>query len=218
MRALIVDAGNTNLKLAIFEDGKLKFLVISSYAFLERLMVPDYDVGILVSTVKSLNPILLRIFPGLFVLSPKELKIKSEYSLDLVGADRIAGCYPFIRSGRDAIIVISGTSITINVVKNEVFYGGPILPPFSNIRRAYGILAIERIRGDTERAINSAIEGMFNGGLETLVGELKKTYKINQVFVSGDLPYKIRGAKRIEYPVIFGAYQLLLDTLEYPLW
>ncbi len=211
MRALIVDAGNSNLKLAVFEGKSLKSLTILSHSLLERLKVPDYDYGIIISTVKGLNSLLSRIFPRTFVFSPKGIKFRSEYSLDLVGADRIAACYPFLKSGKDAILVISGTAITINVVKKGVFYGGPILPPFSNIKKSYGILAISRIEGDTERAISTAIEGMFTGGLERMIEDIKKSFKIREVFVSHDLPYKVRGAKSIPYPVIFGAHSLLLD-------
>lgn len=213
MRALILDAGNTNLKVAVIEGGKLKFLAISSYSFAENLKVPYYKFGILVSTVKRLNSTLTHLFPRTFVLSPKDLNLRSEYSLDLVGADRIAASYPFLKLKRDAILIISGTAITINVIKDGVFYGGPIFPPFSNMKTSYGILAISGVRGDTERAMNAAIEGMFFGGLVQIVKDLKKTYKIREVFVSHDLPYKIPGAKRIKYPVIFGAHTLLLDIL-----
>lgn len=212
MRILVIDAGNTNLKLAIFENGRLKRFISSSYELAGGLDYKDYDKGILVSTVKSLNNTILRKFPNVFLLEPEKLNIKSNYSLSVVGADRIAASYPFIKRGKDAIILLLGTSITINIVKSGVFYGGPIFPPYKGIIASYGILSMARsIKGDTLKAINRATDYMFKGGLIFALNDIKREFGIRDVYVSKDFPNLIPDSKKLEYPVIYGAYELILD-------
>ncbi|MEO0138851.1 MAG: type III pantothenate kinase [candidate division WOR-3 bacterium] len=212
MRILVIDAGNTNLKLAIFDNGRLKRFISSSYQLAEGLRYNDYDKGILVSTVKPLNETILRVFPNVYLLEPERLHIKSNYSLSVVGADRIAASYPFIKRGKDAIILLSGTSITLNIVKGGVFYGGPIFPPYKGVMASYGILSMARsIKGDTLIAINRAVDYTFKGGLIHALKDIKREFGIKDVYVSNDFPYHIPNSKKLAYPVIYGAYELILD-------
>lgn len=212
MKILVIDAGNTNLKLAIFEGGRLKRFISSSYELAEGIEYNDYDRGILVSTVKPLNKTILRKFPNVYLLEPERLNIKSNYSLSLVGPDRIAASYPFIKRGKDAIILLLGTSITINIIKNGIFYGGPIFPPYKGIRTSYGILSMAgHIKGDTFKAINRAIDYAFKGGLMYALRDIKKMFGIKDVYVPKDFPYEIPNSKKLEHPVTYGAYELILD-------
>ncbi len=212
MKTLVIDAGNTNLKLALIENGDLLKFVSAGYEYVDGIEIPNYDKGIIVSVVNEITSFLKERFPRTVVLEPWKLNIKSKYSLKAVGADRIAACYPFIKRNKDAILVIYGTSITINAVKSGVFLGGPILPPKGTVEMSYNILSMKgnELMEDTVRALELGVSYLYGGGLRTSVENIKRIYGIRDVFFTG-VHKSFKGWKRIDLAVIWGAYDILID-------
>ncbi len=200
MKVLVVDAGNTSVKLALFEGKRIAFF---------------YDGGILVSVVPEINKYILRIFSGLVLLKPWEINIPSKYSLKAVGADRIASVYPFIKRKESVIMVLFGTAITVNVVKNGTFYGGPIFPPEIGLEHSYNILSMKNanLHPDTLTAVSTAKNSMIYSGVVYEVERLKREFSIKKVVVSDNYRFIRKGWEIKVFPVIYGAFEIYKDRI-----
>jgi type III pantothenate kinase len=136
---LIVDIGNTNTKLTIF-DGKAKLLQTRinelSCEELEKSLSGYKIKRAIVSSVKKLPPHMAELFfPDIkyvHVLSHKSLlPFTLEYdSPETLGTDRIAaaaGAYNLFPDS-EILIIDAGTAITFDFLSSNVFKGGNISP------------------------------------------------------------------------------------------
>ena len=136
---LIVDIGNTNTKLAVFE-GKMKV----SHSRITELSCEELEKELrgykiqkaIVSSVKKLPPFISDLFfsniPFVHVLSHKSsLPFKIEYDTpETLGSDRIAavaGAFNLF-PGEEVLIIDAGTALTFDFLSSYSYKGGNISP------------------------------------------------------------------------------------------
>ncbi len=140
-----IDAGNSFLKLGIFQDLKLKQVYRIDYANPELPSeIGELHGGIISSVVPSRYAELMNIANKLAVGNPLFLDyknvcaIKIDYQTpELLGADRIAlaiaGYYFYSAINQKPTLIVScGSAITVNLITPErIFKGGAIFPGVS---------------------------------------------------------------------------------------
>lgn len=145
---LVIDIGNTNLTLGVFDNNHLietcrvpskKTLTQSEYENLISENLHQYKITdcIIGSVVTELNSIIKKACDNLFKINSFLLDSKSNLGLEIklkkpqeVGADRIANAYGAKKLyPLPAIIVDIGTATTFDIVsKDGEFLGGVIMP------------------------------------------------------------------------------------------
>ena len=142
-RFIAIDAGNSLLKLALFEELKLRELYKIDY---HKLELPEENLGnleggIISSVVPSKKTLILNLMEKLGIVNPIFLDYKNVRSIkidyltpELLGSDRIAiagaGYYFYAAiNKKPALIVSCGSAITLNLVNpDRTFKGGAIFP------------------------------------------------------------------------------------------
>ncbi len=136
---LIVDAGNTSTKLAVFDDQiKISQVRLNKLSCkeLEKELSKIKVQKAIVSSVKEIPPFIFELFlsniPFVHVLSHKSnLPFKIEYDTpETLGTDRIAAaagaCKLF--PGKEVLIIDAGTALTYEFLSDNVYRGGNISP------------------------------------------------------------------------------------------
>ncbi len=211
---LVVDAGNFSVKIGLFKGNRLVLRIASSYALLPSAArsLPEYDRGLVVSVAYELDGYLLRLFPKTRPLVPSRLPIPTRYSPSTLGPDRLAAAYPFIRRRENAIVVVCGSAITVNVVKDGVFLGGPILPSFHRLRSAYLSLSMmaRRLHPDSRRAIEEGVRYAVLGGVREVIRDVERRFGIRRKYLTGGCVHELKvGGKVLPDLVLFGGRMLL---------
>jgi type III pantothenate kinase len=136
---LIVDIGNTNTKLALYE-GKVKLsqsrINELSCEELEKELSGIKTQKAIVSSVKEIPPFIYELFlsniPFVHILSSKsKLPFKIEYDTpETLGSDRIAAvaCAFNLFPGMEIIIIDAGTALTFDFLSGDIYKGGNISP------------------------------------------------------------------------------------------
>lgn len=138
---LIVDQGNTNTKWALFHNGALEKIHVStnemSVDALNKFISESPQIkSSIVSSVDTLEEQLVKMIQeqGIYVLSynqTTQLPIQNDYETkDTLGKDRLAMAVgAFLKHPNQPSLIISfGTCITYNVVHKKTFLGGAISP------------------------------------------------------------------------------------------
>jgi len=136
---LIVDIGNTNTKLAVFEGQKrlsLSRINELSCEELEKELTGFKIQKVIVSSVKKLHPLMSELFfsniPFVHVLTHKSrLPFKIEYETpETLGPDRIAavaGAFNLF-AGTEILVIDAGTALTFDFLSANIYKGGNISP------------------------------------------------------------------------------------------
>jgi type III pantothenate kinase len=136
---LIVDIGNTSVKLAVYEGQKklsLSRLNELNCAMLEKELTRYKITKAIASSVKELAPfitdLLFTNIPFIHILSHKSrLPFKIEYETpETLGPDRIAavaGAYNAFKE-IDVLIIDAGTALTFDFLSDNIYKGGNISP------------------------------------------------------------------------------------------
>ena len=146
---LLVDIGNSNIVLALSENGNISDTfrlktntdkTSDEYYVSIKSIVKEYDIDdvIISSVVPVITSALKKVFIRLYDKEPKILGpgIKTGVQLKVddpktVGADIICDCAGIMDDTNEAIIVDLGTATKYIYVKNKVFYGVSIAPGVS---------------------------------------------------------------------------------------
>jgi type III pantothenate kinase len=136
---LIVDVGNTNTKLAVF-DGQTKVSQVRinglSCNELERELSGIRAQKAIVSSVKKIPPFIFELFMSniqfVHVLSHRsKLPFSIEYDTpETLGPDRIAavaGAFSLF-AGNEVLIIDAGTALTFEYLSDNIYRGGNISP------------------------------------------------------------------------------------------
>jgi type III pantothenate kinase len=204
---IVIDQGNTLLKIALFEEGRL-LTVFSFESFPEDWLqktIQDYrpQKGIL-SAVKQVDPLLLSFlqshipyFYELNVSTPLPLRLdyKTPHTL---GMDRIAAATgAYVQKPSDNLFVIDiGTAITLDYVEKGVYKGGNISPGpeirFKALHDHTSRLPLLDENGeipdlgyDTETAIRSGVIDGIVREIDSYVDEYKKKYNVFAFLTGG---------------------------------
>jgi type III pantothenate kinase len=235
---LILDLGNTNKKIALFDEGRL--LCIQSHERLTITLLRNLEShypGIsscILSSVVRVPPSLLRFLEKHFRLLVLDentpLPVQNHYlTPDTLGKDRLAaavgGNHEF--PGQPVLVITAGTAITYDLITAEGIYSGGSITPGMNMRfralhtftRRLPLLSYREIGtqpgNDTETAI---LTGVINGIVAEMEGfstVWQKDYPGLKVILSGgDLNYFVNRLKisifAVPNIVIHGLHQILL--------
>ncbi|HEX5890767.1 MAG TPA: type III pantothenate kinase [Pyrinomonadaceae bacterium] len=196
---LAIDAGNSNIKLALFDKSELKAqwrLTSSDLSQLAELVPKNLDAILIASVVPALNPTLTRISEEHFSLTPvfvdhttpTGLKILYDSPAEL-GADRIVDAVAAVaKYGAPCIVVDFGTATTFNAINAAgEFLGGAISPGLMTCSEALFARAAKLPRVNFERpakvigastiaSMQSGIyygyTGLVDGMLERMIAEM----------------------------------------------
>lgn len=189
---LVVDAGNTNVKLGVFRGAELlgqwRLATDASRApeeyatevrsLLERaeLRVEEVEAIAIASVVPSLNPLLTSMSERLFGVTPLFVNHTTETGLKILynppsdlGADRIVDAVAAAaKYGAPCIVVDFGTATTFNAVNAAgEFIGGAISPGLMTCSEALFARAAKLPRVEFERPEkvigSSTVEAMQSG-------------------------------------------------------
>lgn len=139
-RLLTIDTGNTATKLSIFQDEEMVCSLIldgNETAEAERF-ISDSNINSAIRCCVGAEPnallgLLKDMGIGVMTLTPRlPLPIEVEYdSIATLGGDRIAAAVGAVPVGDSALVVDSGTALTLDVVACGRFLGGNISPGIS---------------------------------------------------------------------------------------
>lgn len=145
---LVVDAGNTNIVLGLFEGEELlsswrlataRERTSDEYGILARQLIGDVSLegALIASVVPPINGVISGMVQKFFGIEPLfvEPGIKTGIAIHVdnpleVGADRIVNCVAAYETyGGPAIIVDFGTATTFDVVTADAKYVGGVIAP-----------------------------------------------------------------------------------------
>ena len=196
---LAIDAGNSNVKLALFDKSELKAqwrLTSNDLSQLAELGPQNADAILVASVVPALNPTLTRICEDHFNLTPVFVDHTTPTGLKLLydspaelGADRIVDAVAAVaKYGAPCIVVDFGTATTFNAINAAgEFLGGAISPGLMTCSDALFARAAKLPRVNFERpekvigsstvtAIQSGLyygyTGLVDGVLERMIAEM----------------------------------------------
>lgn len=232
---LIIDVGNTKIKLAIFQ-GDILLEKRETYleSFIEEVLglVKNYAVEkAIISSVGRLNEQQMRAvqnrFPTVVLNHKTPLPFKNEYKTpETLGVDRLALVSAFAKAypKQNGLIIDAGTCITYDFINVEgVYQGGAISPglrlrytSLHNLTANLPLLETKEVEqwiGDTtESAIHS---GVYNGLIQEIDGviaQYKDEYKPLVVILTGGDAHIL--SKRLKNS-IFAHSNFLLEGLNY---
>ena len=211
---LVADAGNTRIKLAVFDGGEMVRLQVyrewssSSLAELLRLF-PAIDRSLVctVSEVPGWLPGLLSshqvTYQELSHTTPLPIRIGYQ-TPETLGCDRIAaatgaaGQFP----GANVLAIDAGTALTMDLVESNGFYPGGTISPglrmrFSALhRQTFSLPEIEPVRDVPLIGINThdaILAGVVNGmiyEIDNSINSLKNKYNdLHVILTGGDALY-----------------------------
>jgi len=137
---LIIDVGNTRIKTAVFEDGKLihnESITKESFASDAKSIIKKYEcINAIISSVSSVNKSQIAELRAVINLIELDYNTKvpfvNQYGTPkTLGVDRIALVSSAIASypNKNVLIIDAGTCITYDFVNLEGnYYGGAISP------------------------------------------------------------------------------------------
>jgi type III pantothenate kinase len=242
---LILDLGNTNQKIALFDGGKLRW--VETYEDITPSLIreindenPGIDACIL-SSVVEVPAVLLSFlnkkfrFVQLDAYTP--IPILNHYKTpETLGKDRLAAAVAGFNqfSGQAVLIVNAGTALTYDLVSEDGEYLGGSISPGMNMRfnalhtftRQLPLLSyseIDFLVGNTTDG--SVLSGVINGVTAEIEGMtsgyLKEHPGLKIILSGGDLNYFVNRLKIsiFAFPniVIYGLQQILAFNDKKPL-
>ena len=202
---LAIDAGNSNIKVALFDGYEFRAqwrLTSSELDQLAKMNPQHLEAIVIASVVPALNPTLTRIAEDHFKLTPifvdhttpTGLKILYDSPTEL-GADRIVDAVAAVELyGAPCIVVDFGTATTFNAINAaEEFVGGAISPGLNTCSDALFARAAklprvkfqrpEKVIGtSTVAAIQSGLfhgyVGLVDGVLQRMIAEMGVTPRV----------------------------------------
>ena len=235
---LVVDIGNTRIKVAVVEGDEVLFSqaydsIAEALTAEWRTLYPAIGRAIVASTGESTEEIvsLLREM-GLKVLamdSTTAVPIGNDYlTPSTLGVDRLAAAVAAVEvmGCRDCLIVDFGTAITIDLVEDGVFRGGNISPGMTTRFRAlhdYTHRLPECEPTDSESMLGrSTREAIEQGVMQGIVNEIdgyichfmRSNAKLSLIFTGGDAKYfvkRIKNAKFAKCNLVFCGLNRILE-------
>lgn len=210
---LIIDVGNTRIKTAVFDDGKMihnESLTNDFFVSETKKIVKKYNcTNAIISSVGSINKFQIDELRAEINLIELDYNTKvpfvNKYTTPkTLGVDRIAlvssaiATYP----NKNVLIIDAGTCITYDFVNNEGnYYGGAISPGLQMRYKALSVFTeklpllepsekFDLVGNSTETSIHS---GIINGVINEIDGIIKQYRKKNTdltvVLTGGDINF-----------------------------
>ncbi|MRI01786.1 type III pantothenate kinase [Kriegella sp. EG-1] len=233
---LVLDAGNTSIKVAVFEKKQLVFQEIADEHGLPKRLKEICDVypkikwG-MVASVRNLEPktlAVLAVFCRVIQLSSKTMTpFKNSYATpNTLGVDRIAlATAAFYHNTKGNTLVLdAGTCLTYDMVNDYGEYLGGAISPGLNMR--YKALnnqtaklpllektdVLDLIGNSTETSIHSGVYIGMCAEIDGIIDQYKSRFRdLTVILTGGDAEFL---SKRLKNP-IFANPNFLLEGLNY---
>ena len=205
---LIIDIGNTNTKLAIFDDKKIVKTII--LANLELTLIKNFLGKIIISStiiscVKAVDNNIMNIvthFNAYLFDESTKIPIDNKYkTLNTLGNDRIAAVIGaiYLFPKKDVLVFDAGTCLTIDFAnKNKQYLGGRISPGISmryhalhNFTAKLPLLEYDEkymyVGNDTNTSIISGVQQGILAEVKSIILDYKScNHEIIIIFTGGD--------------------------------
>lgn len=233
---LIIDIGNTNVKLAVFQRKELlekRVVAIDNLSEELNLILEKFkkiNKGI-ISSVGRLESSILEYIEKriklLILTSETKIPFKNQYETPkTLGVDRIALVSAAIDKypNKNVLIIDAGTCITFDfVTKKSIYLGGAISPgiylryqSLNNLTANLPLLSLKNpknmIGNSTEESIHSGVVNGVIAEIKGIVKEYKKEHKdLTIILTGGDVDFLSKRLKN----TIFANSIFLLEGLNY---
>ncbi|MDR2010443.1 MAG: type III pantothenate kinase [Bacteroidales bacterium] len=209
---LVVDAGNTNIKLFLFENDLIVFKYIFSNTStdfddkIQSFLLSKNISYCIISSVNKINEKLLFFLENnlntIFFTHGMNLPVDIEYKTpETLGLDRLASVVgaDALFPGKNILVIDAGTAITYDLVLNKKYLGGTISPgiltrfkalhTFTEKLPLLNINEEEKgLYGNTTKS--AIILGVQNGVMYEIMGNIKafkeKYNDLAVIFTGGD--------------------------------
>ena len=226
---LIIDIGNTNVKIAFFKAGELVLKEFVNYDdVIEFLNGKKFNQGLVANVGnQQLLDEILSAYPFIFKMSSElKLPIRCMYeSKQTLGNDRLANAVGafMLYPKNNSLVIDAGSCLTYDFIdSNDCYIGGAISPGinmrFKSLKEFtenlpkldYSSVKLELIGKNTETSITS---GVINGAIAEinyLIEQYKQSYEnLNVIITGGDTSF-INSIAVIEKNSIFAHENLTL--------
>jgi type III pantothenate kinase len=234
MKQLVIDAGNTRIKLAIFMNNEIIWqdsLSVLSLLYLNEVVAEHNPEATIVSSVVGLDPELVKfidLLPNAMILDDKTaIPLKNEYGTPAsLGRDRLANAAGavLLYKNHNVLVVDAGTCLKFDFIEKNGSYKGGSISPGLNMRyealhRYTAQLPLltpventPQIGTSTESSIHS---GVLNGMIAEITGVIQ-VYRsqydnITVIITGGDMRYFLNHLKK----PIFAIPELTLKGLHF---
>ena len=232
---LIIDVGNTRVKIAVFDDDQLVAKeIVSLPQFTEKLgdFVSEYPVKkAIISSVGRLSKeqarsVQLR-FPTIILSHTTPLPFINEYATpETLGVDRMALVAAFAKAypGKNGLIIDAGTCITYDFINAKGHYKGGAISPGIQLRykTLHDLTANlpllqmkmpETLIGDsTETAIHSGVMMGVVKEIDGIIDQYKSDFDVDTIILTGGDTEIL--SKRLKNS-IFAHSNFLMEGLNY---
>lgn len=233
---LVIDAGNTLIKLAVFEKRMLVFHEIIAEEDLPQKAKEICDLfpqikSAIISSVRNLDPrtmAVLAVFSSVHQLTPcSKTPFKNSYATpSTLGVDRIAlaaAAFYYNKNG-NTLVLDAGTCLTYDMVNDYGEYLGGAISPGLNMR--YKALSqqtaklpllekadlLDFIGNSTDTSIHSGVVNGMCSEIDGVVDQYKMRFTdLTVILTGGDADFL---SKRLKNP-IFAHSNFLLKGLDY---
>lgn len=206
---LVIDVGNTKIKLGFFHEEKLKEVKIFDQLSDVKTFIKTYSLdNVIISSVRiSYEEILneIEINQNPILLDYKTaLPFENLYKSETIGLDRIAAVagaqalYP----DHNIVVIDLGTCITYEVLENgKKYYGGAISPGlfmrFQSMHNFTARLPLVKPESNFNFIADNTIEAMQSGvafgiqaEIDTYIQEVKRKYSpLTSIITGGDAKF-----------------------------
>lgn len=233
---LVIDAGNTLIKLAVFEKRRLVFHEIVAEDDLPKKAKAICDLypkikSAIISSVRNLDPrtmAVLAVFSAVHQLTPKsKTPFKNSYATpSTLGVDRIALATAAFYDNKNGntLVIDAGTCLTYDMVNDYGEYLGGAISPGLNMR--YKALSeqtaklpllekselLDFIGNSTDKSIHSGVLNGICNEIDGVIEQYKSRFTdLTVILTGGDAEFL---SKRLKNP-IFAHPNFLLEGLNY---
>ena len=203
---LIIDIGNTAVKMALFKDKQLLNSSVFNECNIENVLAFIGGAKIsatIISSVRAINDAVRAVsmqYNALLLSENTPLPISIDYKTpDTLGKDRVAAVVgaSYCFNGKDVLVIDAGTCLTIDFIKADKHYIGGRISPGLAMRFAAlheftaKLPLIKRVNdskligNDTESSIISGVQEGIIAEVETIITTFRKENNDTIVIITG---------------------------------
>lgn len=229
---LVIDIGNTIVKVAIFEEDLIIKKQILDYskliAFLKNV---KFNKGIISNVGNDeLHDQVIERYPFLISMCPKlSLPIQSYYqSMETIGKDRLANAVGAFKKkpSKDSLIIDAGSCLTFDFIDSNNYYHGGAISPGLNMRfkslnyftEKLPLLnkdsSVKKLIGtDTNSSIISGVINGFSAEITNAIECYRLKYPLLTIFMTGGDCSFVKSIVEFEKNGIFAVENLTMIGL-----
>lgn len=206
-KSFVVDAGNTRIKIAVFENNEIKEVMAYEWSdenWKKTLLTIKNAKSIFSSVIaKKKNEEIKKLFQPTVIFNyktPLPINISNYKTPETLGLDRIANAVAIhnLKKSSNALAIDMGTCIKFDLVNNDFYLGGAISPGvemrFKALNKFTGKLPfinIEEVSNSAlvgDSTVNAMTSGVINGvtaEINGIINRYQENYKDLTIFLTG---------------------------------